>query len=58
MTSLAVLIGGYLLSILVGRLRIRSQSLKYALCALIAAVQVTVVLLQLFHREIPNLEKP
>ena len=58
MASLATILAGYLLAILVGRSNLRAAWVRYGLLGIVAAVQVAVVLLFLFSKEPPNLERP
>jgi hypothetical protein len=58
MDSLAVLVTGYLMAILLGRLRIRSRWIRYILLIGIAAVQVSLVLMFLHDVEPPKLTRP
>ncbi|MDE3056847.1 MAG: hypothetical protein KGJ59_02680 [Bacteroidota bacterium] len=55
MLTLAGLIGGYILALIVGKHVLRMKVSTYFLIALITLVQVAVVLYELYTKEYPKL---
>jgi hypothetical protein len=58
MNALAVLVAGYCMSILVGRLRIEARWVKDAVVILMTLVQVALVVMILFSKDPPSLQRP